>query len=221
MTVTDVEQARDALLAQGVHPSQRAILSYIGKGSKRDVARFLRVLDQFENVGAALAAGVTKPDPVLDPVTLAEQGLAAAEARLAEARDTLLQAKGVVLCARNLVVENVLHGSLHPHDEIHAQALADCDDAKRHYDAAWQARASARAALERATREHRLGHQEAWVQVHHPELVRQRDYWQEELRTAKSDRQSMHAKKELSQALQAYHQAVHAAPWSSNGTTKE
>ena len=45
MTVTDVEQARAALVAHGLTPSQRAILRLIGKGSKRDVVKFLRQLE--------------------------------------------------------------------------------------------------------------------------------------------------------------------------------
>jgi len=45
MTVEEVASARDALVAQGLQPSQRAILAHLGRGSKRDVAKYLHQLE--------------------------------------------------------------------------------------------------------------------------------------------------------------------------------
>ena len=44
MTLEDVTQAKQALEAEGVYPSQAAILARLGHGSTRDVGRFMRQL---------------------------------------------------------------------------------------------------------------------------------------------------------------------------------
>lgn len=164
------------------------------------------------------AASAAPPVPA-DPVTQAEQALQEAEAHFAEVQDSLLQAKGVVLCTRNVSVDGVLYGSLHPHDAIHQTALDDVVMAKQSYDQAWQQREDARQELERVTKAHREVHQKRWVQVHRPDLVTAKDYWTEELRVATSNGSHLHAKKELGAATMAYEAAWRTAPW--NGISDE
>jgi hypothetical protein len=158
------------------------------------------------------------PPPAADPVEQAELALRQAELHLSDARDALLHAKTVLAATLNLPVQGILHGSLHQQDDFAAQALEEVDEQKRLYDEAWAARAHARDTLAQLTRTHREGHQKAWVKAHRPALVQAVAQWQEAVRTATSDREHAHAKKEYQSAFFAYHQAVAQAPWRANGT---
>ena len=117
MTLDRVAEAVAQLQADGITATQRAVLRKIG-GSKRDVARHLQTLRaQAAPSPPSVIREVPTPPP--DPVTQAEQRLAAAEQALAEAREDLLHAKLALLATQRLPVEGVLHGSLHSADEIH------------------------------------------------------------------------------------------------------
>lgn len=160
------------------------------------------------------------PEPS-DPVALAEGRLEMAEADLEASRTVLVHAKLTLLACKGLAVEGVLHGSLHQGDELHQQAVQEVDSAKQEYDRCFQERADATLALTAATREHHRGHQQAWVEAHRPELVRHRDYWAEELRTATSDRMHAEAKRQFAAAQLAYQTALLTAPVPMNGTTAQ
>jgi hypothetical protein len=153
---------------------------------------------------------------VADPVEQAEQALRLADLALSDARDALLHAKGVLLSTLNLPVQGILHGSLHQQDDFGAQALEEVDLCKRTYDAAWQQRASARVHLAQMEKAHREGQQQAWVAQHRPELVRNLHHWQEQLRTATTDRMHAEAKKNYALLQLAYQQEVATAPISVN-----
>ena len=159
------------------------------------------------------------PAPPPDPVEEAEATLKMAALHLDDARQSLLEAKGVLLATLPLRVDGVLHGSLHPSDEIHQQALDDVTTAKRLYDEAWSQRESARQELQRLQRDHREGHQKAHVALNQPQLVQAVAHWQEQLRTATSDRMHAHAKKEYQSDMYQYNKAVAQAPYTPNGTT--
>ena len=163
------------------------------------------------------------PDPVYDapadPVVAAERALRLAELHLADARDALLHAKGVLAATLPLRVDGLLHGSLHRDDDIAQVAVDDVDAMKRLYDEAWSQRESALAELQRLQRDHREVHQKAHVALNQPQLVQAVAHWQEQLRTATSDRMHAHAKKEYQSAMYQYQQAVAQAPWSANGTS--
>jgi hypothetical protein len=148
---------------------------------------------------------------------VAEQALREADLHFQDARDALLHAKLQLLATRNLSVENVLHGSLHPQDEVSQQAVEDVDAHKRDYDAAWQARAQARATLEQAIKTYQRKAQEAWVQRHCRELVKNLHHWGERLRTATSDYAHAEAKKNYALLQFAYQRAIAEAPV--NGVT--
>ena len=87
------------------------------------------------------------------------------------------------------------------------------------YDAAWSQRETAKEALQHLHRDHRESHQKAWVAQMKPQLVQAVAHWQEQLRTATSDRMHAQAKKEYQSAMFAYQQAVAQAPYTHNGTT--
>lgn len=236
MTLEEVRKAKKAIEAKGRVATYDAVRQRLGRGSRRDIASFMQILRaQPPEEPSPVAGGDPVPDglpldrgpgpaqepaaPVeLDPVVLAEERLAAAEREFFAAREELLHAKVTLVATKNLVVENILHGSLHADDEVHRLAVHDVDIAKQDYDAAWQQRETARQALEQATQTHRRRHQEAWVAEHQPELVAQLFHWQEDTRTARDDRSFAHAKKELGAARMAYEQAVARAPWNQNGT---
>jgi hypothetical protein len=222
MTLEEVEQARAALVERGLKPSQRAVLAELGRGSKRDVAKFLRQLEAPPEPDDAQCGGepepeaAPEPEPV-DPVIVAEQRVAQAEQELAGAREHLVWCKLELMAMQPLRVQDLLRGSLHPHDEALADALHDVESAKQTYDRAWQQREDARQQLAQMEKHERRGRQERWVALHQPALVAQLDHWSERLRLASSDFQHAHAKKEHAAALFAYHQAVARAPWSTNG----
>jgi hypothetical protein len=226
MTLEDVVLARAALVARGLKPSQRAILVELGRGSKRDVARYLHQLEESatpENSmqcsnGEKMHTPAAEPEPV-DPVIQAEQRVQQAEQELAGAREHLIWCKVELLAMQPLRVDNLLRGSLHPHDECLAEALHDVESAKQTYDRAWQQREDARQQLAQLEKQHRRGLQERHVATHQPDLVAALDHWSERLRLATTDFQHAHAKKERDAANLAYQQAVARAPWTSNGTT--
>jgi hypothetical protein len=124
----------------------------------------------------------------------------------------------VLLATRPLLIDGLRQGSLHEQDECHSHALDDVAEAKRHYDRAWQARDEARQRLEQVTKLYRHQHQEAYIARTRPELVANLFHWQEQLRTAPSDRMHAEAKKNYGMVRMTYEQAVAAAPWNANGT---
>jgi hypothetical protein len=155
----------------------------------------------------------TTLEPVAEgPIAAAEAALREAETSFQDARDALLHAKLQLLACQGLSVQGVLHGSLHPQDEIHAQAVEDVDAHKRDYDQSWQTREQARTALDQAVRVYRRQAAEAWVQRHRRELVANMHVWGEKLRTATSDYMHAEAKKNHSLLRFAYEQAVAQAP---------
>ena len=232
MTLHQVAGAVATLKARGAAISQRAILRELGAGSKRDVAKYLRQLDQptpaeDETGTPDVAYGsdpepAAAPDPALaDPVARAETRLREAEQALALAREHLLECKLELMAMQPLKVQDLLRGSLQASDEALPDALRAVESAKQDYDRAWREREDAKAELARVEAVHVRRHQEAWVARAHPELVAALAYWQEKLRTAPSDRMSAEAKKNVGEAQMAYEYAVRTAPWSSNGVTRE
>ena len=156
--------------------------------------------------------------PGLDPV-------ARAEAALDAARDDLLQAKGVVWCTKELPVEGVLHGSLHPQDPIHQQAVSDLDEAKRHYDACWAALAEARQQQAQRQAAQRQTQAEAWVAEFRPEVLRELTRAEETYAKVQAlpedttkPRAFNTARFTLQQAKEAYHHALAMAP-TANGAS--
>ena len=171
LTLADVAEAKQTLEARGEMPSGNKVLALIGHGSKSTLLKFLKVLADAPPAPVPQAAPpVSAPAPVqqarsvLDPV---EQ----AEAHFLDARDALLQAKGVYRNTEDLRVNGIVHGSVHPHDPVHQEALADVDLAKAAYDEAWVALTEARAQQAQQQAAQQQAQREAWVQAHHPALV--------------------------------------------------
>jgi hypothetical protein len=147
------------------------------------------------------------------------EALARAEAELTRidelfhaACDQLVQAKTVLLATKALPIAGINHGSLHPHDERHQEALDDVQVAKRQYDELWQQRDAARQALRQRQQAYRRFQQERYVADHAPQLLQQRDYWKHRADHPTSGHDEAEAKKNAGLAQQAYSYAVAQAP---------
>jgi hypothetical protein len=228
LSVAEVRAIAEHLCREGVTPSGNSVVAYCQANhlpiSKRTALKRLKELGEEGVTFTPAASGLTttldpgeyEVCPAVDPVAQAEQALKQAELLFQDARDVLLHAKLQLLACQGLSVQGVLHGSLHPQDEIHQHAAEEVDEAKRHYDAAWQTREQARAQLNQAVKTYQRSQQEQWVARHRPELVQNMHVWGERLRTATSDYMHAKAKKNHSLLRFAYEQAVAQAPV--NGT---
>lgn len=247
LALEDIRTAAQALAAEAVQPSGNTLVRYFHtrgqRLSKRTALAHLRALADagevfpparpapvplssadddpvYHGASAAVPAPVPvhKAMPVLDPVTQAE-------AALAEARDDLLQLKGYFFCTKDLLADGILHGSLHPHDPIHQQALADVDAAKRAYDLAWQALTEARQSQAQRQAAQQQQAREAWVQQHRPEVLRElqrteQTYTRVQALPEDSSKPKAHyaARHLLQTARQAYQAALAMAP-TANGAS--
>jgi hypothetical protein len=238
MTLADVEQARAALVARGQQPSQRAVLAELGRGSKRDVAKYLRQLSETPLPDDAGGGGEPEPEaapeptpppvpvPEVDPVALAEQWLAQAKQTFRNARAHLRDCRlEYLIVTLPLYYEEdgkkLLVGSFDPTDEIVQEVLLDLRSAKVDYDYALTRLRTARETLAQAVKVHRRGLQERWVSVHKHTLVEERDKWRQKYLLAPSDRMALEFRKNFGIANTAWEQAVQSAPWTTNGTTAE
>jgi predicted adenine nucleotide alpha hydrolase (AANH) superfamily ATPase len=128
-----------------------------------------------------------------------------------------------------MLVDGLLHGSLHRDDAIHQQALADVDAAKRHYDVCWQAcqYAHAQQAQQQAAQQQQA--RKAWVQQARPEVVAELARAQATLarvralpETPDKPRAFNTARYASERAKDAYNAALQTAPWNgANGAHAE
>jgi hypothetical protein len=250
MTFAQVAAAAETLVKQGRNPSGSQVFAHLKaqghRVSKRTVRRLLADWHP-QPPAPVLSAPLVEPDgrepwqqpyrppgpapapvtavapvpPVVDPTVAAAAALRQAEQVLDDARDSLLHAKTCLLAVRPLLVDGILHGALHPHDELPLQALWDVDSAKQHYDTAWQQWDVARQRVTQSERQHLRQAQEAWVTRTRPELEANVAFWRESVHTATGDRQKAEAKKNYSQVLATYEHAVATAPVSVNGQRHE
>jgi hypothetical protein len=158
--------------------------------------------------------------PAVDPVAVCEQAVKAAERHFLDARDALMQAKLYLLATQQMPVQGILHGSLHQGDEIHQEALADVDEHKRLYDAAWQRREQARYARAQAKKAHLEADRHAWVAHYRPKVVASLAATQARVdRTDLSRWERADAVQQYGFARLAYNEAMNEALAALNGVT--
>ena len=166
----------------------------------------------------ARTAAAMAPDPV-----------PTAEAALVEARHALVHAKLALIATRDVVVDGIVRGSLHPHDPAGQQALDDVQLCKQEYDRCWAALAEAMVQRQQGQQRAQVARQETWVLAHRPELVtelrRAEETYQRVQRLpddAQKPKAHYAARFVLRQARAAYQQALAQAPVPSpNGTHAE
>jgi len=150
-------------------------------------------------------------DPA-EQLAQAETNLARLDGLFRDACDHLVHVKVTLLATKDLPIAGINHGSLHPHDERHQEAMDDVAEAKRQYDALWQQRDAARQRLKDARTAYRRFQQEQWVADHAPQLLEQRDHWKHRADHPTSGHDAAEAKKNHGMAQQAYAYAVAQAP---------
>jgi hypothetical protein len=244
MTYEDVNRACAVLEQEGRTPSGNTVLAHLkARGlpaSKRTVLKYLKLRQPVPSPALTTAdddpvyhvSPPSAPVPVgaSPPVQQAmpSDPVAAAEAALMDARDALVHAKLYLMATRDLVMDGILHGSLHPHDPIHQQALADVDAAKREYDRCWAALAEARQQQAQQDAAQQQAAREAWVRVYRPEVAAELTRAEETYRKVQAlpddpQKPKAHyaARFVLQQARAAYQQALALAVPSTNGVHSE
>jgi hypothetical protein len=74
MTLADVEEAVRQLEARGQRPTERAVLTQLGAGSRRDVARFLHLLAEDGQTPGITPGSIVPPEARQDLSDDADQG---------------------------------------------------------------------------------------------------------------------------------------------------
>jgi hypothetical protein len=235
LSVEEVRAIAEELVAQGVQPSGNTLVTAAHARqrpmSKRTALKHLEVLAA-QGITFTPAAPVpirtadddpvyhTAPAPAVDPVAVAEAALKAAERHFFDARDALMQAKKDFLATQPLPVQGILHGSLNPQDEIHQEALADVDSAKRDYDTAWQRREQARYTRDQAKEAPLEAAKRAWVAHYRPQVVKSLAATQKKMaRTDLSRWERADAVQQYGFARLAYNEAMNEASAALNGAT--
>ena len=235
MTLEDVLQAKQALEAQGIPPSANKILRVLGSGSKHTVLKYLRALAPAPGLAPPVAAGAvdgTDLPPVLEApraparelaadegtlaVRAAAQALERAELDLGQAREDMHLAAAALATCNGVLFDGVRFGALDAQDPVRHALVEEARATTLYYRRCWQDFLRTQADLAQAERLYKRGQQEQWIATHRPELVAAMAEWAERLRTATSDHQHAHAKKEYASAQFAYQNGLAAAPW--NGT---
>jgi hypothetical protein len=205
MTIDDVREARDELAAEGAYPSANAIVCWLQRnniaGNKKMVLRYLHEL------------GLPRKEPrMLSPVEMAATQLADAETTLDTSRSAMQEACLQLLLSQGYVYMGVRYGAWLPSDPAAdgvARTAVHTQDAYRRAMADWE-RSRDQLAHVRLTTERRQ--QEAWTDLHHPELRQEREHWQHQAQHATSDRMHAEAKKNLQQAIFNHERAIANAP---------
>jgi hypothetical protein len=213
MTQDDVAEAVRELESEGRHASANAVVCWLQThgvpATKRVVLRHLHALGAIEKREKRVP--ITKSMPA-DPVQMARAQLSDAETALETSRAVMSEATLELMLSQGYVYLGTRYGSWLPSDpelDQVAKAAVHAQDSYRRAMSEWE---RSRDELAHVKLRHHRQQQERHVHLHQPELLQQREHWQEKVRTAPSDRMNTEAKKNLQQAIFAYERAVALAP---------
>jgi plasmid replication DNA-binding protein KfrA len=240
MTIEEVRIAKEAVERDGRYASHKAVHDYLGRGSKRDIQKYLAMLPKViprptptpppakapavQDPPGAPQAPVVEPDPAAEAwevVAGAQKTLAHAradletkEAELGASRTALLDATGRYAAAQGVMSNGVRVGGLMPGDPSRYDLQRAVAEADEEYRADWVARQQALEALSTAQTALTEAVRAHWVATQAPELlaeVRRLEQHQASL-GPEDDRARYLTRHALMQARQAYGQALMQAP---------